>query len=413
MSSVSRFFSALVVVIILASFSWLSVPEVKAAGASLFLSPSSGVFNSGSNFSVTIKVSTGLTAINAIEGSVIFDPKYLKIVSFSKNNSILTLWANEPNFSNSEGNFSFAGGLPSPGFIGSTGTVLKINFQAKNSGNAVVSFVSSSVLANDGQGSNILSLTGSGNYTIKEKTAVSPSAIPLISPSTSPSVSPLASPFSEPEVKSLPAPIIILSTTLQEGDPLIIKGITEPEVEVTIWLQSENGQTINYKTRSSVDRTFIFSPEKKLNEGVYLVWAEAIDKQGVKTVPSEKERLTIKGALFFSIRFQDISPWPLFVVMLLVILLLLALLIYGWSRSIFFRKKINKETFEAKEVLHKTIDLLKDDVAEQIHLLEKVKSSRELSEEEHKIVRQLKRDLEAAEKLVKKEIKDITDAKLE
>ena len=69
--------------------------------------------------------------------------------------------------------------------------------------------------------------------------------------------------------------------------------------------------------------------------------------------------------------------------------------------------KIKKEVREAETVLHKAFDSLKEDVREHIKLLEKTKTKRQLTEEEEKIIKQLRKDLDNAEKFVSKEIKDI------
>jgi len=148
--------------------------EVKGTGASLYLSPSTGTYEVGSNFSVEVKVNTGGQAINAAEATLIFNPAKISVVSISKANSIFSLWTQLPTFSNSVGNIVFAGGTPSP-FVGSSGTLVRITFRAKVSGSVQLSFSSGSVLAADGKGTNILGNMKGGIYTLKPKVIV-PSA---------------------------------------------------------------------------------------------------------------------------------------------------------------------------------------------------------------------------------------------
>lgn len=62
---------------------------------------------------------------------------------------------------------------------------------------------------------------------------------------------------------------------------------------------------------------------------------------------------------------------------------------------------------ETEKVLHKAFTSLKQDVRDQVKLLEKASTKRELTEEEKRIIRHLKNDLDEAEKFVKKEIKNI------
>lgn len=62
---------------------------------------------------------------------------------------------------------------------------------------------------------------------------------------------------------------------------------------------------------------------------------------------------------------------------------------------------------EAESALHKAFNLLKDDIRKQIKMLEKISAKRQLTEEEGKVIKQLKKGLDNAEKFVRKEIKDI------
>lgn len=137
-----------------------------AAKASLYLSPSTGNYTVGNTFSIQVKVNSGGININAVDGTVVFDPDKLSVQSISKQDSVFTLWVQEPAFSNSLGTITFAGGKPSPGYSGAAGTVINVIFKARTSGNANVSFADGSVLADDGKGTNVLASMGSGIYTL-------------------------------------------------------------------------------------------------------------------------------------------------------------------------------------------------------------------------------------------------------
>ncbi len=56
--------------------------------------------------------------------------------------------------------------VPNPGFTGSAGRVITINFKAVSQGDAPIRFSSGSVLANDGNGTNILRNIGTGSFSI-------------------------------------------------------------------------------------------------------------------------------------------------------------------------------------------------------------------------------------------------------
>lgn len=147
---------------------------VSAAGATLFLSPATGSFTVGTNFSVAVKINSGGgVGINAADGMLLYNTSYLSVESLSysgPSSSIFNLWPTQPSFSNTNGEISFAGGSPSA-YTGTSGSVLVITFRAKKEGSTRVSFSSGSVLANDGQGTDVLSSFGEGNYTLKGASA--------------------------------------------------------------------------------------------------------------------------------------------------------------------------------------------------------------------------------------------------
>ncbi len=142
--------------------------SAQAQNGSLYLSPSSGNVSVGQTFSIVLRVNTGGTAINAAEGSIVFDQQKFSVTSVSKSGSIFSIWASEPKFSNAEGTIDFAAGVPNPGYSGSNGLVLTVNFMAKAAttvrGYTEILLVSGAILANDGQGTNILASLGKATY---------------------------------------------------------------------------------------------------------------------------------------------------------------------------------------------------------------------------------------------------------
>jgi hypothetical protein len=145
------FLKAFLVLIILTA----SSPLVLRADT-LTLSPSNGSYSVGKSFPVTVYVSSVSQSVNAVSGTITFPTDKLQVVSVSKASSILTLWVSDPTFSNSDGTVSFEGVVPNPGFQGSAGRIITINFKVVGSGAATVKWSTASELANDGSGTNIL-----------------------------------------------------------------------------------------------------------------------------------------------------------------------------------------------------------------------------------------------------------------
>jgi len=169
--------------------------------ASLYFSPSSGTYTVGQRFSVSIGVSSSDQAMNAVSGSVSFPSDKLQVESLSKSGSVISLWVKEPSFSS--GSVNFEGIVLNPGYTGKGAKILTINFRAKATGSARLSYSGPTILANDGQGTDILTGSGSASITINEAVEK-----PTPTPPT-----PTPPPVETPPAGNLPAPPKVSSTT--------------------------------------------------------------------------------------------------------------------------------------------------------------------------------------------------------
>ncbi len=121
-------------------------------GARLYLEPPEGEYHLEDVFIVEIKLNTEGEYINTTKIDLTFSQEILEIKDFSKGNSILTLWIEEPTFSNQDGTISFIGGIPG-GYLGEDGPLGKIIFCAKEEGEVKIQFQEDSqILLNDGFG---------------------------------------------------------------------------------------------------------------------------------------------------------------------------------------------------------------------------------------------------------------------
>ena len=126
---------------------------------------------------VSIRVNTEGEAVNAVDGTVGFNPDILEVSSVNKGTAV-SLWVQEPSYSNKAGNISFGGVILNPGYNGSNGNILTINFRAKGVGNAEVVFKAGSVLANDGYGTNVLKAMNGASFNINAPNSQQPQASP-------------------------------------------------------------------------------------------------------------------------------------------------------------------------------------------------------------------------------------------
>lgn len=194
MTPYSRFYGVAFAIVLFLS------PIVSHA-ATLNLSPVRGAVDVGSMLTETVVVSSSDQAINAVSGTISFPSDLLQVVSVSKTNSILTLWMQEPTFSNTDGTISFSGIVPNPGYMGTRGQIFTIQFRGKKAGTAAIEFSSPQVLANDGSGTDVITGTQSATLTVSvveqiqesvsaplktpTQTAVSPKKVDLLARITS------------------------------------------------------------------------------------------------------------------------------------------------------------------------------------------------------------------------------------
>jgi hypothetical protein len=154
-----------------------------AYAASLYISPATKTVSVGQDFTLSAYVSSPDQAMNAASGDISFPSDKLQVLSISKANSVMNLWIRDPSFTNSEagGDVHFEGVVLNPGFTGAAGNLITITFQAVGTGDAPVTFSSGAVLANDGNGTNILTAMEPGDVTIGPRVIV-PIEPPLSTP---------------------------------------------------------------------------------------------------------------------------------------------------------------------------------------------------------------------------------------
>lgn len=153
--------SGIVAIIVATSFQSLYA-------ANISLSPSSFTTKVGKTFTVDVLVTNNLDAINAVSGVLSFPQDALQVVSLSKSGSFITMWADEPAFSNTQGTASFEGVALNPGFSKASGKVISFTFKAKQAGNVNITVKSGSVLANDGNATDVIKVMGSAFVLINE-----------------------------------------------------------------------------------------------------------------------------------------------------------------------------------------------------------------------------------------------------
>ena len=155
--------------------------SAQAAGASLMFSPLSESFTVGDNIQVEVRVDTDGTPVNAVQATVYFPADNLEALNISKNNAVFSLWPVEPVFDNLNGMIYFVGGLPHPGFSNGE-NIITIEFKVKKEGSVKLTFDKAEVLADDGEGTNILIYLQSAKYALSEEAILLQEESGVVSP---------------------------------------------------------------------------------------------------------------------------------------------------------------------------------------------------------------------------------------
>lgn len=569
----SRF--RLIFCILIVSLFFVFPGIVKAA--SLYLSPSTGAYTVGNTFLVQVRINSAGYSINAADGTLVFDPDKLEVVSVSKTNSVFSLWVQDPEYSNAVGTIEFAGGKPSPGYTGASGVVINITFKTKISGTANLTFASGSILADDGKGTNVLGSFGSGTYTLNARSvtpitqdqtptqpvtvsnlpsqpevfskthpnnekwysnnnpeftwnlpsdvtkvsvllhknaagnpgpisdgkietkkyeniedgiwyfhikfgneygwgnilhrkvlidtkapgsfeigydsggdaynprptilfesedetsgidyyeitagnrsattskastkanpfemfAIEPGdhkltvkAVDMAGNSSSASIDISVEPIESPEITKIPSKIAV-------GELLTVEGKIDPNYKVELFIQKDYEEPVSIEVIPTTEGKFTITYDKALAKGDYLVWAQSKDDREARSLPTQM--YSVEVGLPVLLQFGTIAIDYLTTMLTLVVLIfgIIGIAFYTWYRISVWRRRVRKETEEVSQTVAAAFRALKEEVEDQISMLDKKAG---LTKSEKELRDRLQEALDTSEKFIGKEIKDI------
>lgn len=348
-------------------------------GANLSVSPSGGTYEVGERVSIRI-IATSDVLFNAISGDILFPTSIFSIESVSKTSSILNFWVTEPTVLKNVGTVKFEG-VSLGGFQGNTGTVITVTLRANNVGTGKISIRAGQILANDGQGTDITGDLLGGTYVVKEATKATPIENPIIEEE-----------IVQPK-PTLKAPEIMRGQ--KYGTPAIVGSSDYPKAQVLLTFVSQSGGKIFINGTSDSDGSFSVVIPNSLKRGVYNVTAVMIKEDKTNSQVSNMIIIQI-GDLF-----SDLS-WEIWLILLILILLIIYLLLriyFHFKKDKNLRKNIKHEAEEAQKIVHKSFDILKEDISSY--------EEERTNANSHKMVLGIKKDINEAEKAINKEIKDI------
>jgi hypothetical protein len=323
--------------------------------------------------------------MNAASGVVSFPTDKLQVVSVTKSGSIFSLWVQDPSFSNSSGKVNFEGIVLNPGYTGSRGKLVNITFRTRAEGSATISFLSGSVLANDGSGSNILTSSGKATINITPKLATTlPPVIQVgTDPNTLATTTPPLEDLATTTVKVLERPeILSVPDEIYSGDLLKIRGTAEAGSSVTVTLKKAGKLVYQDITKVASNGTFVYVFTNSLDEGVYEFSSFASRADGVRSADTDPLTIIV-NAKKIDTMIQIILKY-----LSVIILSALALGAIGWVgvRTFYFlifvrnrtRNKYSKKLSEPEL----TVNTLRDRIEIYANRLRLEKERRILTAEE-------------------------------
>jgi hypothetical protein len=404
----------------------ISIPFIFSGvveAANLYFAPSSGSYSMGRSFTVSVYVSSTSQLMNAVSGIITFPSDKLQVNSLSKTGSIISFWVQEPSFSNITGTINLEGVVLPSGYIGSNGKILDINFVAKSQGTASLNFSSGSVLAHDGQGTNILDGLGNASYNITGVTTTK------------------APPTTQTTISKTPKAVKIYSEThpdpnkwYSEDTAIFNWKLTNDITEVRLLINRDPdakptisySPPVNSKTVTNLGKgvwyfyvqlknqygwgevsRFRLQIDSSVMDEVDVSLTETTEIEEIETIEEGKQEIERKTRFAFLGNFA-LAHLDFFIIIFIITLIGFIILsgvfwLHYWKVK-YSQKKLKEEAERTELILYRAFDNLRKEVTKEIAKLD---GNDLLSEREKEIDEKLKEAIRNSEKLIDEKIKHI------
>lgn len=216
-------------------------------------------------------------------------------------------------------------------------------------------------------------------------------------------------------IESIEPPLIDEYTqVIDSGGTLIIKGNFLPAGTVRVYVQKEGEDAMWKEVKSNKEGGWVYVHARTIERGVYRIWVEGIDTRGAQSYPSEKIHIAVKVPALLGIGKLAVDYLSVVVSLIAIFVLIIGAALFGWYRMTaweraigIWSKKLRREVHEADDSVQKACYALYDELSEQLEAFEHVKTKRQLTREEKRMVKQFKKALDVAERYISKEIKDV------
>lgn len=375
-------------------------PLTVDAAASMFISPAKGDYAVGEAFNVLVNVDTGGYNINAATANLDFDATRLEVESVGYSRSIFSIWTEKPVFSNSTGKISFSGGVPTPGYSGRSGAILRVTFKAKAPGSAPVLITTASVLANDGKGTNIADVLAGGVFTITGEAKAGQSVSESPEETIDETVSVLQREIPAPSITEYPR-------SLEEGQSLFLKGLAFPGSKVLVYVQKGNTDPLVVDIIAGEDGKFSYQYDKPVETGFYRIWGRGVGVDGTPGDSSETVYVEVEKPLFLRIGGIALSYTSIIVTLFALLFFGFFVIAWMWRSMRRWQMRRGKEISEAEQALHRGFESMKTGLDEYVDYLKGAKKPADVKKRARRVREDVQRGIDEVERRIEKEIDDI------
>jgi len=204
-----------------------------------------------------------------------------------------------------------------------------------------------------------------------------------------------------PVLKVDPKEIIVGGTTTISGET------NYPNEKVEVTLHYKDKEIKKYIQTTSKDGTFTIVTDEVKVKGIVSIYAEVILSENVKSSPSATVYLKVVDTKVVSITISILYPLLWIIIILLLIIILFLILYSGWHKFFGLKRKIKREVKDMAVSIHEALSLLKEELNEQLGILEKTKIDRELNKKEKIIFDKIKKNVDQIDDVLEKKLNKI------
>ena len=201
--------------------------------------------------------------------------------------------------------------------------------------------------------------------------------------------------------------IIRYSESITKREKIEIVGVSYPNTDVKIWLQSEKENPKSYIVKTLSDGTFSFLSDPIEKTGLTSFWVEAIRSKDVVSLSTEKYFVQVNKTAFVRTSLLTIEILSVFIPTLLLIIILIYLTLHAYHRLNKTRKRLMMDLKETESDAHKIFRIIKEDAKESVKIFNNKEIKSKLTKDEKEVINSLAKDVEEAEEYFTKRIKNI------